>query len=40
MYNVKQIDPDVRWHQEPLVDVIFVSDLIELESIIHPDGFN
>jgi hypothetical protein len=28
MYNVKQTDPDVRWHQEPMVDIIFVSYLI------------
>jgi hypothetical protein len=33
MYNVQQIDPDVRWHQEPIVDIIFVSDLIDVEII-------
>jgi hypothetical protein len=26
MYNVQQLDPDVRWHQEPVVDVVFVCD--------------
>ncbi|UJR31498.1 hypothetical protein I4U23_018987 [Adineta vaga] len=27
MYNVQQLDPDVRWHQEPIVDVIFFHGL-------------
>ncbi|CAF1057204.1 unnamed protein product [Adineta steineri] len=27
MYNVQQIDPDVRWHQEPIVDIIFFHGL-------------
>jgi hypothetical protein len=30
MYNVQQLDPDVRWHQEPIVDIIFVSYLFDL----------
>ena len=34
MYNVQQIDPDARWHQEPMVDVIFVSDFIGLEILL------
>ena len=24
LYNIRQIDADVRWHQEPIVDVVFV----------------
>ncbi|CAF2030183.1 unnamed protein product [Rotaria magnacalcarata] len=27
VYNVQQMDPDARWHQEPIVDVIFFHGL-------------
>ncbi|CAF1340525.1 unnamed protein product [Rotaria sordida] len=27
MYNIQQIDPDVRWYQEPIIDIIFFHSL-------------
>ncbi|CAF1587229.1 unnamed protein product [Rotaria sp. Silwood1] len=27
MYNIQQIDPNVRWHQEPIIDIIFFHGL-------------
>ncbi|CAF4720333.1 unnamed protein product, partial [Rotaria sp. Silwood2] len=27
MYNIQQMDPNVRWHQEPIVDIIFLHGL-------------